>query len=255
LSLAGAIKQSAFRFADATLEYSEANKPGSYRDDKCRMPKIQEKFGNWLAEKITPQDIEAWLASKTEWAEATKNRYLSLMKLAYRLAELNGKVRTNPARLVRMHRENNARVRYLNQFKPLPATEDYLKARKTEEARLPAFIEKDYPQHLGELDIALNTGLRRNEQYGLQWKDVNFERKMLTIPRAKNGETRHVPLNAPALAAFKKLLPGMGKNNYVFLSERREKALQNSRHWFEDAVEKAGVRDFTWHCLRSRVVS
>jgi hypothetical protein len=26
--------------------------------------------------------------------------------------------------------------------------------------------------------------------------------------------------------------------------------LKGNKHWFEDAVEKAGIKDFTWHCLR-----
>jgi site-specific recombinase XerD len=80
------------------------------------MVRIEEKFGDWLAEKITPQDIQQWLASHEEWSDATKNRYLALMKFFYRLAETNGTIKINPARLVRMRRENNARLRYLGQY-------------------------------------------------------------------------------------------------------------------------------------------
>jgi hypothetical protein len=56
----------------------------------------------------------------------TKNHYLALLKLTYRLGNQNG-MKNNPARLVRMQRENNARVRYLNQHQPLPTMLDYLK--------------------------------------------------------------------------------------------------------------------------------
>jgi len=45
-----------------------------------------------------------------------------------------------------------------------------------------------------ELDLALNTGLRLGELYGLEWENVNLARRVLTIPRPKNGEMRHVPL-------------------------------------------------------------
>jgi hypothetical protein len=41
-----------------------------------------------------------------------------------------------------------------------------------------------------------------------------------------------------------------GDGEYVFLSMRTNEPLKGNRHWFEDAVEQAGVRDFTWHCLR-----
>lgn len=45
---------------------------------------------------------------------ATRNRYLVLMKLAYRLAERSGSIKANPLRLVRARKENNERVRYLS---------------------------------------------------------------------------------------------------------------------------------------------
>jgi integrase len=106
-----------------------------------------------------------------------------------------------------------------------------------------------------ELDIALNTGMRRGEQYGLQWEHVNLEQLVLTIPRSKHGGVRHIPLNAVAVGALKSLLPNMAKNNFVFVSSRGRGALQGSRHWFEKAVKEAGVRNFTWHCLRHSFAS
>jgi integrase len=92
---------------------------------------------------------------------------------------------------------------------------------------------------------------------------------VLTIPRSKHGEVRHVRLNTAALAAFKSLLPNTEKGRAtkngqpgtqeaqpdprVFVGERG--ALQGSRHWFDKAVKEAGVRDFTWHCLRHTFAS
>jgi integrase len=241
--------------ATDALEYSKSRKPLSHRDDQSRMKKIREKFAHCVAEKITPQEIEGWLDSHADWMPATKNRYLALMKLTYRLGELNGKIRTSPARLVRMRRENNAVVRYLNQFEPLPTQLDYLKSHNDEESRLRAVIKKKYPCHMPELDVALNTGMRRGEQYGLQWEHVNLDQLVLTIPRSKHGEVRHIPLNAVAVGALKSLLPNMAKNNFVFISSRGRGALQGSRHWFERALKEAGVRNFTWHCLRHSFAS
>jgi len=239
--------------AEAALRYSEGRK-ASYKDDVARMKRIKEKFGRDLAERITPSEIDNWLTSKDEWSDATRNRYLSLIKLTYRLAERDGKIKTNPARLCRMRKENNAKIRYLDQFHPLPTGEDWLKKYKTEEERLWAVIQDEYPQHAEEFQIALHTGMRRGEQYGLTWDHVNFERRLVTVARSKNGDTRHIPLNATALVAFKSLLANMEISNRVFLGERRRKgrrhALAGNRHWFEKAVARAGVRDFTWHSLR-----
>lgn len=41
--------------------------------------------------------------------------------------------------------------------------------------------------------MALRTGLRRSEQYGLTWENVNLSRPVLIIPRSKSGQTRHSP--------------------------------------------------------------
>jgi len=52
------------------------------------------------------------------------------------------------------------------------------------------------------LDLALNTGMRLGDMYTLAWEHVNLPRRVLTIPRSKNGEKRHVPLNDAALVAI-----------------------------------------------------
>ena len=88
---------------------------------------------------------------------------------------------------------------------PLKTKLDYLTECSDEESRLRAVIAKNYPEHLSEFDIALNTGMRPSEQYGLTWDRVDLTRKIITIPKSKNGRTRHIPLNSVAVAAFRAL--------------------------------------------------
>ena len=243
--------------ATAALEYSRAEK-ASHRHDQIRMTPILKQFGERAAESITPEELERWLNDQAEnrgWAPATKNRYVALLKLTYRLAEKNGKVRFNPARLLRMRKENNARVRFLNQFAPLKTKLDYLNDCPDEESRLRAVITKNYPEHLPEFDIALNTGIRPSEQYGLTRDRVDLTRKIITIPKSKNGTTRHIPLNSLAVAAFKALQQrSPDRAGPVFVTMVGE-PLHGYKHWFEPAVGEAGVRDFTWYCLRHTFAS
>jgi site-specific recombinase XerD len=217
------------------------------------MAPLVEQFGNRAAENILSEDFENWLseqAEEREWAVATRNRYIALLKLTYRLAEKNLKVKVNPARLLRMSKENNERIRFLNQYKPLPTRVDYLQDCHTEEDRLRAVIRTECPEHLPEFEIALATGMRRSEMYSATWRNVDIEHHVLTVPWSKHGETRYVTLNSTAAAVLQFLQARAGNSEYVFLSMRTNEPLKGNRHWFDDAVEQAGVKDFTWHCLR-----
>jgi integrase len=212
------------------------------------MARLVQWFGDRPAESIGPEEIEQRFAEQ-DWTPATFNRYRSLLSLTYRLAIRAGKVCENPARLVRHRPENNTRIRFLNQYDPLPTKIDYLKYCKNEESRLRAVIQSEYPSRMPEFDLALHTGLRRGEQYKARWDDVDWERRLLTIPRSKNGTMRHVPLNATALHALVELRSRNGGSELVCGGAK------SPRHWFEPAVEAAGVRDFSWHCLRHTFAS
>jgi integrase len=140
---------------------------------------------------------------------------------------------------VKHRQENNARVRWLS---------------PEEEVRLRAAVSATCPEHVPELDLALNTGLRLSELYGLDWDNVNLARRVLTIPRPKNGETRHVPLNGPALSALGELQKRSDGIGPVVRNAGGE-ALASPRYWFEPAVKKAKIRSFSWHCLRHTFAS
>ena len=66
-------------------------------------------------------------------------------------------MKSNPAKLLKRKREDNGRVRFLNQHLP------------DEESRLRAAIKADAAVHMAEFEIALHTGMRPSEQYGLTW--------------------------------------------------------------------------------------
>ena len=227
--------------AHDALVYSKTNKR-SYESDIIRMPRLLAAFRERAADSITPQELEHHLvqtAEESDWAPATVNRYRALISLVFRLGIENGKVKENPARLVKHRRANNARTRWL---------------APEEETRLREAIKAGCPDHWPELDLALNTGLRRSEMYGLTWENVSLSRRVLTIPRAKNGEMRHVPLNSTALAALAELQK-RGDGTGVVIRNLGGEPLVGPRHWFEPAVVKAKLRDFSWHCLRHTFAS
>src|ERR1019366_8423347 len=85
-------------------------------------------------------------------------------------------------------------------------------------------------------------------------ENVNFSRRVLTVPRSKNGEVRHVPLNSPALAALAELRK-RGDGTGPVIRNPQGEPLAGPRHWFEPPIRKAKIRAFSWHCLRHTFAS
>jgi site-specific recombinase XerD len=216
------------------LAYSKVHKAAtSYRCDAGRMEVLLGWFREYPAESITAQDIERQF-QKQDWAPATPNRYRALLSLTYRLAIRNGKVKENPARLVLHRLEDNARIRFLS---------------AVEETALRVAIEAKCPERLPEFVLALNTGLRLSEQYGLLWENVSLPLRILTIPRSKNGTTRHVPLNQAGVKALDTLRKQHPTSELVCGGAREP------RRWFEPVLKDAKVPNFSWHCLRHTFAS
>ena len=114
-------------------------------------------------------------------------------------------------------------------------------------ALLRVTIQAGCPEHM-------NTGLRLSELYGLTWENVNVSRRVLTVPRSKNGETRHVPLNSAALVALTELR-NRGEGTGPVIRNPQGEPLAGPRYWFEPAVGRAKIRAFSWHCLRHTFAS
>ena len=96
--------------------------------------------------------------------------------------------------------------------------------------------------------------MRLGEMYALTWENVNQSRRVLTIPRSKNGEMRHVPINSTALAALDDLRK-RGDGTGPVIRNLEGEPLAGPRHWFEPAISKAKIRRFSWHCLRHTFAS
>lgn len=238
------LRRATVTFADVArdaLAYSKAHKL-SYKDDVARMERILSWFRDRSADSVSPQEIERHFEEcieQEEWAASTVNHYRSLLSLTYRLAIRNSKALNNPARSTRHRREDNSRVRYLT---------------PEEDVKLRDVMAKEWAQHIPELDLALHTGMRLGEMYGLTWDNVNLTGRLLTIPRSKNGERRHVRLNSVAVAVLV-VFSGRGTGTGPVIRNAKGEPLCGPRYWFEKAITKAGIEGFHWHDLRHTFAS
>jgi integrase len=195
---------------------------------------VREALGDRPAAEIKPQEIEQWLRSRCKSA-ATANRYKAFISLCYRQGMRNGKVTSNPARLVQQQRESTGRIRFLTR-------EEY--------NRLCAVIHSRFPEHLAEFIFAINTGMRLTEQYSCTWSQVDMTRRAIDLTETKNGTARTIHLNADALAAIESVrLPGQKPAERVFPREGSQ-GRYDTRSWFVPCLAEAKISGYVWHSNR-----
>ena len=151
-------------FANDYIEiYSKHNKK-SWKDDIVRIKALSRKFKGVYMDKITPLMIEEYKAERIkEVSPATVNRELACLKHMFTMAINWGKLSENPVKKVKLFKENNQRIRYLEEYE--------------REALLRAC--KGYLRNI--VIIALNTGMRRGEILNLKWRDIDFKRGIISL--------------------------------------------------------------------------
>ena len=111
-------------------------------------------------------------------------------------------------------------------------------------------LVKELPAHLADMAVFnVSTGLRQGNVKGLEWQQVDLERKHAWIPgsKHKNGKPHAVPLNEWALSVLRKQI---GKHPSRVFTFRGEPVTQvNTKAWTA-ALARAGIEDFKWHDLR-----
>jgi integrase len=103
--------------------------------------------------------------------------------------------------------------------------------------------------------VLLQTGLRKSEFLSLRWKDVDLRAGMLTIPRSKNGETRHVPLTSTVRAIVGSLPRPLNGTALVFPNSEGKRDLRWPEKTVPAAVADAQIEDFRFHDLRHTFAS
>lgn len=234
------------------LDYSHTHKR-TVRQDCSYWRSLQPVFGDLRADSITPAQIEDYFKTRTDLKPATINRLRSFLSMVFQQAIRNGKAEKNPARLVRLRKEINARVRFLTY---------------EEEDMIRAIILERSPTHEPAFTFALETGMRLSEQHTMTWDQVNLERRQVFLDRTKNGDSRVVILSEGALSALgavqarrKELekTDGWTATQRVWLS-RYGQPLDSPVAWFKLVMQDArkenpALNDVTWHVFRHTYIS
>ncbi len=222
-------KAKTITFAEMASKYT--SKYYRIRDEHT-VKRLLPVFGHLTLAEVTTELISDFRDERLKKVKpATVYQELSLMRRMFNVARREWKwTKENPvAELSFAVGNKNARDRWLT----------------VEEERL--LLDKaTNPFWLRPLlVVALHTGMRRGEILNLLWKDVDFNRRLLTIHKSKNGEKRSIPLTQTllnALRGFGKVIDISGK---VFPI-----SVRSLREGFDKAVSKATIDNFHFHDLR-----
>ncbi len=221
----------------------------SYATDEGRLKRVLAGLGDVPAAKLTSAKIDSFLRSLLAphavgpgkkprgAAKSTLNRYRALISSIFSHGVREGVVAENPVLRVDRMREAPGRVRFLD---------------LAEERAIRAAAATGHATHPFEIDHAIQTGMRRGEQWGLRWQDVDLENSIAHVDG--KGGRRHVRLNGAAKNALIKLHEA--SNGSAFVSpDKRSAAQRDSRRWFEAACKAAKVDGCCWHTMRHTFVS
>ena len=230
---------------------TRGNRESSVDTDRAWLKRLLPLIGGMPVKQLTPAFLEGLLERLARGDKhhdpvsgATVNRYRSCLSSIFAYAVRKGHMKANPlaGKVIPWSKEAKLHVRYLGQ---------------EEERRLLEVIRQDCPEKEPELVLALTTGARRGELWGLLWSHVHFDAGLLDVS-GKTG-ARVVRLNDPALMALGDLA-AVAPAGQVFVTPERNDVVTDRRTWLEKAIKKArleprfrGFRDLR-HTFASRCV-
>ena len=228
------------------------------RDDYLAKLKLHfvPLVGNVPVSQITPAMIRDLCEElrTTGRSPATVRKVLATLVQFFRHLQEHDLCSTNPAHGVRL--ESSTRNRQL---------------RIPSRAQMATLLENATDAIRPLLVVSCFCGLRSSELRGLQWKDVDFDKRFLWIrqrvdqrgktgsPKTRSG-TRKVPFGATVAAALsavrlRKCFTEDG--DWVFTSELGTPLMHSNvlhRHWYP-LREKVGLTAVRWHDLRHFAIS
>ncbi|MGQ5525491.1 tyrosine-type recombinase/integrase [Chitinimonas sp. PSY-7] len=219
-------------FDEAALRWlKEQAHKSSIKGDESKNRRLRPFFTQVKLHKIT-SDLckDAIFKAAPSAGKATHNRYLALLRALLRKAEQEwGWIEKAPH--LKLFHEATCRIRWITQ---------------EEAQKLISYL----PKHLVPVvQIALSTGLRRSNAYGLRWSQINLERKTAWIhpDQAKARRAIGVPLNNVAMDA---ILSQQGKDREFVFTFRGKPLTGVSDSAFKKACKLAGIHNFRFHDLR-----
>ena len=211
-----------------------------HRIDKGRYENhVAPVVGDRQVSSLSPLDVERVKKSMGDLSPTSKWSALEIMR---RIINYGVKTRMCPVLSfkIEMPKKDNEVVEYLE---------------PEQMARLVEVLDSWKGQDVSRmLRLAMYTGMRRGEIFGLQEEDIDFKQSLITLRKPKGGKTASIPMNSVAEQVLKDQLQWKKarypESSFVFPNQKGEK--RKTSHGVRRIKEKAGLpKEFRiFHGLR-----
>jgi integrase len=227
------------------LPYVKARKRSWQTDETLLRLHLLPAFGQHRLNRISRSDVIDFQrkAQTKGYAPGTCNRMIVLLKFVFNCAiRWDVLFHTNPCNGVPM-------------LEDCSTTERYLTAQEANKLFLE--LEANRNTQVGQvIRLLLYTGARKREILDAKWDEVDFKRKILTVPaaRSKSKKPRYIPLSDAAI----KLLESMPKQQgvpWVFYNPKTKKPPVSIFVAWNTIRKRVGLQDVRLHDLRHSYAS
>ena len=213
---------------------------------------IRPSLGRYLMRDLTNPVLDVWLREQlvAGYQKATINKHIHLMNRMLNLARHWGHIPQHDP-----YQQNLKRLR-LGDYKQRFLSEEEI------ERLLRVCRANRHPYIYHIVQLLLLTGARKGEVRTIRWRDIDFGKRIWTVPLSKNGRSRRVVLSSAAVdilnasrAVTEELMLPMKSDSYVFTNPTTRTAYHSFYTvWFKVRAE-AELDDVRIHDLRHTYAS
>jgi integrase len=228
------------RLKELYIKHAKTNHK-KYRNQVYYLNSLEKYFNNGKpVNSIKPEDIQKYIeylrnsGKRGKRKNSSINRFLEILSKMYNLAIDNGELTENPLMKVPKLKEDNHRIRFLNDD-------------NNEEKRLFNSININAPYLKTLVITALQTGMRKGEILNMQWCNIDFNNRIIHILDTKSGDSREIPIS-DILYDVLKSIPKVSE--YVFINPLTDLPYTDFKKSWHKVLNAAKIEGFCFHDLR-----
>jgi integrase len=228
--------------------------------EKSNLDGIRSDLGSSFVREVDGGAVARWyedLTAARQLSPGTAVRHFNVMHHMMEKASTVWSKETgidrNPADQVEVRRPDDQRDRYLSE----------VELRRLKQA----LDEKTYCKGTNKINktlyrlrlivlIAVTTGMRVAEIFGLKWGDVMYSEGLLAVrAKLKGGKMRYVPMPSELAGELRRFPAVIGEDRIFPPKPGATSGRQRLDRSFEDLLERARIEDFRFHDLRHTFAS